>query len=394
MGVLRWRSVLDEAIAKASSKQVSRLDAEVRIALQIAIYQFMFLERVPTHAAVNESVELVKRARKRSAVPFANAVLRKASADTARPKSSDASASSRQVAKSYAHPVWLVDRWRESYGPLVAERICAFDQQIPVTAIRLGDDSAEAELHAEGVELAPGELISRARRVVAGDVTRTKAFAERRIAIQDEASQMVALVVGRGIRLLDCCAAPGSKTAALAWLNPEAQIVAAEIHPHRAALLRERVPQKNVEVLTADATSLPYGAEFDRVLVDVPCTGTGTLARNPEIKWKLRLEDIADLRNRQVSILKAALNYVAPGGRLVYSTCSLENEENGSVIEELLPSATGFRLLDASKELQSLREAGELAWADIASLTRGPYLRTLPGMHPSEGFFAAILQRD
>jgi 16S rRNA (cytosine967-C5)-methyltransferase len=394
MGVLRWRSVLDEAIAKASSKQVSRLDAEVRIALQIAIYQFMFLERVPTHAAVNESVELVKRARKRSAVPFANAVLRKASADAARPKPPDASASSRQVATSYAHPAWLVERWREAYGPLVAERICAFDQQIPVTAIRLGDETVETEIRAEGVELAPGELISRARRVVAGDVTRTKAFAERRIAIQDEASQMVALVVGRGIRLLDCCAAPGSKTAALAWLNPEAQIVAAEIHPHRAALLRERVPQKNVEVLTADATSLPYGAEFDRVLVDVPCTGTGTLARNPEIKWKLRLEDIADLRNRQMSILKAALNYVAPGGRLVYSTCSLENEENGSVIEELLPSAMGFRLLDAAKELQSLREEGELAWADIASLTRGPYLRTLPGMHPSEGFFAAILQRD
>jgi 16S rRNA (cytosine967-C5)-methyltransferase len=394
MGVLRWRSVLDDAIAKASSKQVSRLDAEVRIALQIAIYQFMFLERVPTHAAVNESVELVKRARKRSAVPFANAVLRKASADAERPKPPDASASSRQVANSYAHPAWLVDRWREAYGPLVAERICAFDQLIPVTAIRLRDDSVEAELRAEGIELAPGELISRARRVVTGDITRTKAFAERRIAIQDEASQMVALVVGRGIRLLDCCAAPGSKTAALAWLNPEAQIVAAEIHPHRAALLRERVPQKNVEVLTSDATSLPYGAEFDRVLVDVPCTGTGTLARNPEIKWKLRLEDIADLRHRQLSILKAALNYAAPGGRIVYSTCSLENEENSSVIEELLPTSTGFRLLDATEELRNLRDAGELAWSDIASLTRGPYLRTLPGMHPSEGFFAAILQRD
>jgi 16S rRNA (cytosine967-C5)-methyltransferase len=386
--------VLDDAIAKASSKQVSRLDAEVRIALQIAIYQFMFLERVPTHAAVNESVELVKRARKRSAVPFANAVLRKASADAARPKPPDASATARQVATSYAHPVWLVELWREAYGPLVAERICAFDQLIPVTAIRLGDDTVEAELRAEGIELAPGELLSCARRVVAGDVTRTKAFADRRIAIQDEASQMVALVVGRGLRLLDCCAAPGSKTAALAWHNPEARIVAAEIHPHRAALLRERVPQKNVEVLTADATSLPYRAEFDRVLVDVPCTGTGTLARNPEIKWKLRLEDIADLRNRQISILQAALNYVAPGGRLVYSTCSLENEENSSVIEELLPSATGFRLLDATDELQKLRDAGELAWTDIASLARGPYLRTLPGMHPSEGFFAAILQRD
>jgi 16S rRNA (cytosine967-C5)-methyltransferase len=170
--------------------------------------------------------------------------------------------------------------------------------------------------------------------------------------------------------------------------------VAAEIHPHRAALLRERVPQRNVEVLTADATALLYGAEFDRVLVDVPCTGTGTLARNPEIKWKLRVEDIADLINRQLSILRAAMGHVAPGGRLVYSTCSLENEENASVVEEALQGAAGFQLLDAAGELTKLREAGELAWTDTASLTRGKYLRTLPGMHPSEGFFAAILQRD
>jgi len=393
MGVLRWRSVLDNAIAKASSKTVSRLDAEVRIALQLAIYQFKFLERVPSHAAVNESVELVKRARKRSAVPFANAVLRKASGDTERPKPPATGAPIREIAASYAHPTWLVERWSKAYGPLVAERVCAFDQQVPVTAIRLSDAASEDEIRSEGVELAPGELLTRTRRVVSGDVTRTKAYAEHRIAIQDEASQLVALIVGRGIRILDCCAAPGSKTAALAWHNPEAQIVAAEIHPHRAALLRERVPQRNVEVLTADATALPYGAEFDRVLVDVPCTGTGTLARNPEIKWKLRVEDIADLRNRQLSILRAAMGHVAPGGRLVYSTCSLESEENASVVEEALQAASGFQLLDAAEELSRLRDAHELAWAETTSLTRGKYLRTLPGMHPSEGFFAAILQR-
>jgi 16S rRNA (cytosine967-C5)-methyltransferase len=146
-------------------------------------------------------------------------------------------------------------------------------------------------------------------------------------------------------------------------------------------------------VLTADATSLPYGAEFDRVLVDVPCTGTGTLARNPEIKWKLRAEDIADLRIRQMAILRAALKHVAPGGRLVYSTCSLENEENKSVVEEVLDGAPNFQLLDANAELQKLRDSGELA-TDVATLTRGSFLRTIPGLHPCEGFFAAIVQRD
>lgn len=394
MGVLRWQSALDEVIAKSSSKQVSRLDREVRLALRIAIYQFMFLERVPTHAAVNESVELVKRARKRSAVPFANAVLRNASSEITRPKPPATGATARQVASAYAHPAWLVERWSKEYGPLVAEHICAHDQLVPVTAIRFDDTSAENDLRQEQIELAPGQLLRSARRVVSGDVTHTKAFADRRVSIQDEASQLVALLLGKGIRLLDCCAAPGSKTAALAARNPEAQIVAAEIHPHRAALLRERVPHKNVEVLTSDATSLPYGADFDRVLVDVPCTGTGTLARNPEIKWKLTHDDIADLRTRQLAILVAALKHVAPGGRLVYSTCSLEPEENASVVEEALGGTTGFTIVDATEELQKLSDAQELALSDPSSLTRGRYLRTLPGMHPYEGFFAAIIQRD
>jgi 16S rRNA (cytosine967-C5)-methyltransferase len=393
MGVLRWQSALDDVIAKSSSKQVSRLDGEVRLALRIAIYQFMFLERVPTHAAVNESVELVKRARKRSAAPFANAVLRKASAEIVRPRPPATGAGARQIAASYAHPAWLVERWVKTYGPLAAEHICAFDQQVPVTAIRFDDESAEHDLQDEGIELAPGILLRRSRRVVSGDLIHAKAFTHRRVSIQDEASQLVALLVGKGIRLLDCCAAPGSKTAALAARNPEAQIVAAEIHPHRAALLRERVPHKNVEVLTSDATSLPFGADFDRVLVDVPCTGTGTLARNPEIKWKLKVEDIADLRDRQLQILRAALKHVAPGGRLVYSTCSLETEENASLVEEALEGIAGFTVLNASDELQKLRESNELAWTDVASLTRGSHVRTLPGLHPCEGFFAAILQR-
>ncbi len=394
MGVLRWRAMLDDAIVTASGKPLSKLDLEVRVALEIGIYQFAFLERVPARAAVNESVELVKRARKRSAAPFANAVLRKAADLHLRPAPPPSGATARQLAAAFSHPAWLVERWNTEYGPLATEHICKHDQAIPETSIRLDSPEDADGLKQEGIELAPGLLVSHARRVVAGDVTRTRAFAERHLAIQDEASQLVALLVGKGSRLLDCCAAPGSKTAALAVANPEAQIVAAEIHPHRASLLRERVPHKHVEVLTASALELPYGAEFDRVLADVPCSGTGTLARNPEIKWKLKLEDLDDLRQRQIAILKAAMKHVAPGGRLVYSTCSLEPEENERVVEEALAATKDFQLLDASAELTRLREAGALSWTDLASLTRGKFLRTIPGQHPAEGFFAAILQRE
>ena len=210
----------------------------------------------------------------------------------------------------------------------------------------------EAELRGEGIELAPGALLTSARIVTGGDVTQTQAYREGRVFIQDEASQLVAALVGKGSRLLDCCAAPGSKTAAIASRNPQAEIVAVELHPHRAELLKRRVRAANVQVVTADALQLTLQGSFDRVLADVPCSGTGTLARNPEIKWRLKPQDLADLHAKQVAILRAALQQLAPGGRAVYSTCSLEPEENQAVVEEVLQGDSRFALLDCRAELE------------------------------------------
>lgn len=252
---------------------------------------------------------------------------------------------------------------------------------------------AEHELVAAGLELAPGAILRDARRVGKGDVTRTAALRERRIAIQDEASQLVGALVGQGRRLLDCCAAPGGKTAILADRNPGAEIVAAELHPQRARLLRRLAGADNVRVVAADALQLPIAGEFDRALADVPCSGTGTLARNPEIKWRLQPEDLSDLHARQVKIARSALQHLAPGGRLVYSTCSLEREENQAVVEELLAGEKNVRLLDCREELRAMRERGELVWEDLDSMSSGQYLRTLPGVHPGDGFFAAMLEK-
>ena len=191
--------------------------------------------------------------------------------------------------------------------------------------------------------------MSSARIVTGGDVFSSKAVQEGRVFIQDEASQLVAALVGSGSRLLDCCAAPGGKTAAIAARNPTAEIIAAELHAHRADLLRRRVQHANVQVIQADALKLPTPGDFDRVLADVPCSGTGTLARNPEIKWRLKPEDLADLHGRQVAILRAALAQLAPNGRAVYSTCSLEREENEAVVEEVLSAATNYKLLRCSR---------------------------------------------
>jgi 16S rRNA (cytosine967-C5)-methyltransferase len=297
------------------------------------------------------------------------------------------------LASAYAHPEWLVARWVGEFGAEIAAKICEFNQQVPVTAVRLRDASVEAALKGEGVELAPGALMRSARRVVSGDVTRTKVFAEGKIAIQDEGSQLVAALVGRGSRLLDCCAAPGGKTAVLAESNPEATIVAAELHPHRARLLRERVTANYVEVLTGDAAKLPLGADFDRVLADVPCSGTGTLGRNPEIKWKLKQEDLADLHARQVAILRGAMSHVAPGGRIVYSSCSLEPEENEAVVDEVMAEMSEFGVVECREELERLQGEGELVWGEVGTLLRGPFVRTIQGVHPCDGFFAAVMER-
>jgi 16S rRNA (cytosine967-C5)-methyltransferase len=395
MGVLRWQSLLDQRLASASSQKLDRLDGEVLAALRLGVYQLQFLSRVPAHAAIFESVELVKSARKRSAAPFVNAVLRTiAGADaedvvTKISKSPD----SITLAQNAAHPVWLVERWTEHYGIEAARQICAHDQMVPDTAIHIHDDQIDAELAAAGVQLSPGRLLSAARRVIAGDVTGTLAYQEGRVSIQDEASQLVALLAGRGETILDCCAAPGSKTALMARRNPRAKVFATELHPHRARLLQSLSRSPNVHVLAADARHLPFSCAFDRILADVPCSGTGTLARNPEIKWRIKAADLPDLQSRQVAILKSALAQLAIGGRLVYSTCSLEHEENEAVVEAAIEGTAEFKVADLKGGLEQLRESGELrSELDIGSLLAGPYLRTIPGVHPCDGFFAAMIE--
>jgi 16S rRNA (cytosine967-C5)-methyltransferase len=399
MGLLRWRSALDDAIASVASQKLDKLDREVLTSLRLGAYQLGWLDRVPARAAIHESVELVKRARKRSAAPFVNAILRKLAADPAHLNAGVqillAVADPEALAKTSAHPRWLVERWINQFGIDIAARVCAFNQAPPETAIRVRNGSAVQELSNEGIELRPGVLLSSARRVTTGDITKTRLYAEGRIAIQDEASQLVAALVGSGARILDCCAAPGGKTWAIADRNPDAAIVAVELHERRALLLRKRVVARNVEVVTGNIQQLPVGNLFDRVLVDVPCSGTGTTARNPEIKWRLQIEDLSDLQSRQLAILQAAIRHVAPGGTVVYSTCSLEREEDESVIEATLRANSSLHLLDVRSELQRLRDVGELAPAlSLETLVNGSYLRTIPGVQQTDGFFVAMLKRE
>jgi 16S rRNA (cytosine967-C5)-methyltransferase len=292
--------------------------------------------------------------------------------------------------------VWLVERWVKQFGMDRARLICSYDQQVPEVCLHAWGGEPAGASGGESAGLAAGWLLASARRLRSGYSAATLALGNESYSVQDEASQLVALLVGRGADFLDGCAAPGGKTRIMARRNLQSRIVACELHPHRARLLKKLVPDENVRVIAADLRALPMTQEFERVLADVPCSGTGTLARNPEIKWRLRPEDLRDLQARQLALLQAAMRHTRRGGRLVYATCSLEEEENSQVVEQAIAGTSGFRLLDCRAELDRLSSEGELVLGspDLDGLVEGKYLRTLPGLHPCDGFFAAILARE
>jgi 16S rRNA (cytosine967-C5)-methyltransferase len=307
-GVLRYRAQLDRLIALYLGKP-RKLDAEVRIALRMGVYQLRYLDKIPAHAAVAESVELVKQARKTSAAGLVNAVLRKVNREPVEWPS-------REVELSC--PEWLLERWERQYGAAAAA------------------DIARAAL-------APPERYERAGRV------------------QDIGSQSIVplLELAPHHRFLDLCAAPGNKTAQA--LEAGVWTLACDLHHHRLAAMKAVTPR----LVVLDATHpLPFASFFDRILLDAPCSGTGTLGRNPEIKWRLTPADLDDLQRRQIALLANARAALAPGGILVYSTCSLQSEENEGVI-----AGVPERL--------------------IAGVSH-----RLPGRDPGDGFFAAVIKSE
>ena len=303
-GCLRHQAQLDFLITHFAGKAI-KLDPEVQIALRLGIFQLRYLDRIPAHAAVGETVELVKRARKRSATGLVNAVLRKV---TRLPVPYPDRPTELSI------PAWLLESWKNHHG------------------------TAAAEACAEAFLIQPEAHYHEGRRMDVG------------------AQTIVPLLdIKPGMTLLDLCSAPGNKTAQA--LAAGADVVACDLHLHR---LRQVECEKRVVV---DATGeLPFReASFDRILVDAPCSGTGTLGRNPEIKWRLKPEDITDLAARQTSILSNALKLLKPGGRLVYATCSLEIEENERVVEAV---AAG-RIMESTYRI--------------------------PGRDPGDGFYAAVI---
>jgi 16S rRNA (cytosine967-C5)-methyltransferase len=407
---LRWQRLLDFLIVRCLTNAAKSLDTEVRIALRLGVYQLWFLERVPAHAAVDESVELVKRARKRSAAPLVNAVLRKAAKEaTQLAKSRSALASflaadiplAEQMGILWSHPTWLVERWLRNFGEDRARALLEANNRVPAVSCFVVDagrrEDALTSLQQARCVVEPGVLLRDAWTLHGGNPAASEAVRRGWVAIQDEASQAVAhlLVVEHGNTVLDLCAAPGGKTILLARAaGSQGRVIAADLHEHRVRAMAERLETagvRNVETVTLDGTQpLPFERRFDRILVDAPCSGTGTFARHPEIRWQLRADDLTDLHARQVQLLKNSLANLAPKGRLIYSTCSLEPEENELVVNEALGDRQSqFRVVTPGSAIQRILREGVTPESLIDAES---FFRTRTSIHGTDGFFAAAIE--
>ena len=383
MGCLRWQGQLDWLAAHLSGKLAERWDPEVRVALRMGIYQLRFLERVPASAAVDQSVALVKRARKSSAASLVNAVLRKVSRAPLESLLPAGMPEPSRQAVELSHPGWLLERWARNYGPERAQAIARIHNRPPPLFIRL-PTSVRIE------EGQPCRYVRNCRELT-GEVRQLTG----RFPVQDEASQIIPhlLAPEPGERVLDLCAAPGMKTGALAELAPAAQLLACDLRPARLRLVKKLARSARTHPLfcvVLDATRpLPFSVAFHKILLDAPCSGTGTIRRNPEIKWRLAESDLPVMVAKQRLLLHNALDGLAPGGRLVYSTCSLEPEENQAVVEQVLQKRSGFFLVPleraAACPAEFLTEAGR-------ELLRGQYFQTFPDQN-LDGFFAALIER-
>ena len=391
LGVLRRRAELDSAIERLSGRALGYFEPEVLAVLRLGVYQIRHLSRIPKSAAVNEAVEMAKAARKGSAAGLVNAVLRKA-------EPAGAAGGLDAEAVDLALPAWLRERWAARYGRDAARALASWSLQPPPVVVRVagGRDVEEvrAVLAAEGISARPCAFAARGLMMERGDVQHSSLLAERVIVLQEEASQVAGGLAapGPGQRVLDLCAAPGMKTAQLAGDLTTGLLVSCD----RSARRLRAMPQVLAGQMPAAvswhrvqldaAQSLPFAVPFDRVLLDAPCSGTGTLARNPEIKWRLNPGDLERLAAAQVRMLEYALGALAPGGRLVNATCSLEPEENEWVVEKALEGRSAFRRLGRA----------ELAarWPRLAPLfdAEGCF-RTRPDLNGTDGFFAAIVER-
>lgn len=398
-GVLRWRGRLDWAIQNFSKLPYEKIEFYIINVLRLGLYQILFLSRTPVSAAVNESVELAKKNRGRGGGGFVNAILRSVLRQEKKIPFPDFDADpALHIAVVQSHPLWLVRRWVEEVGVEQTLQICTNNNQIPPLTLRTNTLKITREdlinkLKEQGLNPSPTLYSEEGIRLEQSPPTsEIPLLREGLYIIQDEASQIVTLILDPkpGEKVLDACAAPGGKTTHIAQrMGNRGEIFSIDLRQEKMVRIEEschRLGIKIVKMKNGDATRilpLPGGSEFDRVLADAPCSGFGTIQKNPDLKWKKGEEDIRRLSGLQSSILNNLSSYVKKGGVLVYSTCTVFREENEEVVERFLENHPEFRVEQVDRVLP----------VTCSSLTEGRYFKTFPPREGMDGFFVARMVR-
>ena len=398
-GTLRWRAKIDARLDQHLPRSLAQADAFVRNLLRVAVYQLLFLNKIPHYAAVNEAVKLAKIRGGPRTGGFVNGVLRNLMRQPDRPAAANANHGSlAALAVEYSHPQWLVRRWLDQFG---AAEACALmsanNQRTPLVlranVLKGSRDELLAGLRAHDIaaKLAPwspqGVILENG-----GPVENLPGFREGLFQIQGEASQLVGylLAPAPGERILDACAAPGGKSTHIAELMGDiGQVIALDHSARGLERIRRnaaRLGIRSLQIQRANASEQLSGAfagPYDRILVDAPCSGLGTLRSHPEIKWQRQETDVRRLADLQSTILKRVAGYLKTDGVLVYSTCTLTGDENESVVEAFLAEHRGFELENAARYLP-----------DSANpMVCGKFFQALPQRHDTDGFFAARLKK-
>ena len=388
LGVLRWKTALDAEIAGTSRIPLPKLAPNLREILEVALYQLRHLDRIPPYAAVSEAVGHARDSGGEGAARLVNGVLRGILLlpPPAPPVAPDAKA----LATFYAHPVFLVERWLTRFGPAETRRILEADDAPPRLDLLVGPrggsrEDARAALAREGVETEPSPLVPRALTVLSGSPVRADLLAAGTYAIQDVGSQLLPLLLPPGEVLVDLAAAPGGKSMSALAHGRARTALALDASAARLRRVVENAARLGLERMrpaAADASHPPLPARrFDRVILDAPCSGTGTLRKNPEIRYRVTADAIARMARSQEEWLAAAAELLGPGGFVLYATCSLEEEENERVVERVLAR-------DPSLE----RAAIEPPTPAAARLVAGDRFQILPD-ESSDGFTAHLLRR-
>ncbi|MDP9674717.1 16S rRNA (cytosine967-C5)-methyltransferase [Paenibacillus jamilae] len=398
-GTVARRNTLDYFLNKFVQKGTAKLQPWVRSLLRMSVYQLVYLDRVPDHAVVSEAVTIAKRRGHQGISGMVNGVLRSMLRESDKLHIPDGLSAEERISLEHSHPQWLVKRWIKQYGTDTAEAICKANNEPPAVSVRVNTtmtsrDQLLDEMIAKGIDAVPS-AVSPYGIVVrsGGNMALTSWYTDGLLSVQDESSMLVAEAVAPepGMAVLDCCAAPGGKTAHMAELMKDrGRIVANDLHAHKHQLIREqanRLGLDAVETVTGDALDLKerYApASFDRILLDAPCSGFGVIRRKPDLRWSKTAQDVRDITQLQHELLDSVAGLLKPGGILVYSTCTIEPDENEGQLARFLSEHPEYEL---AKDHSFPAVSHEMDGIQKGSV------QLLPQHFHSDGFYIARLRR-